>query len=147
MPNARDLEVEFNYDLWANKRWLECLSQKANAQVEMDQLGHLFSATTIWLKRCQGESPTKMPDVERSFEAIEELHRGWIQALNLIDAGEVIHYRRTTGEEMHSTFIDIARHVINHGTYHRGELRGLCRAKHDTDFPETDRILFTLMGE
>jgi uncharacterized damage-inducible protein DinB len=37
---------------------------------------------------------------------------------------------------------DIAAHVVNHGTYHRGQLRERAEADGLDDFPETDLILF-----
>jgi uncharacterized damage-inducible protein DinB len=40
------------------------------------------------------------------------------------------------------TIGEIAHHVINHGTYHRGHLRGLCDAAEFTEFPDTDLIKF-----
>ncbi len=36
---------------------------------------------------------------------------------------------------------EITEHVINHGTYHRGHLRGLAEAE-GISFPDTDLIVY-----
>ncbi|MFX6823282.1 DinB family protein [Acinetobacter baumannii] len=55
-------------------------------------------------------------------------------------------FKRFNGEEVTSTVESIVLHVANHGTYHRGELRGLCRAAGWEDFPETDFFLWDRLG-
>lgn len=47
-------------------------------------------------------------------------------------------------EKKHSEHMlsEVAHHVFNHGTYHRGHLRGLADAAGFEDFPETDLIRF-----
>jgi uncharacterized damage-inducible protein DinB len=129
----------FRFDLWANRRWLDCLSGKG--WVEPDRLifEHILAAQKIWVTRVGGESPLQMPKVELTEEAMVALNAQWLDALQEHRHDPVISYRRTTGQELNLPLSQIAMHVTNHGTYHRGELRGLCRSRDDNDFPETDR--------
>ena len=53
-----------------------------------------------------------------------------------------IDYRNMAGFEFKNTVAQIATHVVNHGTYHRGQLRGLAQAEGLEAFPETDLIGF-----
>jgi len=132
----------FRYDAWATGLWLECLNRKGTGDPDRAILTHTLSASTIWLLRCQGESPAKMPEVELTPEALAAASSGWLTLLQGETDDRIIHFSRTTGEKMSLTVSEIANQVINHGTYHRGELRGLCRARGDEDFPETDRARF-----
>ncbi|WP_457825724.1 DinB family protein, partial [Staphylococcus aureus] len=66
---------------------------------------------------------------------LTELHQEWLEALAKERADRVIAYRRIiNGAEAESRLSDILHHLANHGTYHRGELRGLCRVAERTDF-------------
>jgi uncharacterized damage-inducible protein DinB len=143
MANFEDIVDGIRYDAWANKRWLECLGSKGFPKPDADILQHMLSASELWCQRCAGSSPTQFPVVEFSSEAIDAAAERWIGLMTSEAEDRVVEYTRTTGEPMSSKLSQIALHVINHGTYHRGELRGLCRSRDDADYPETDRILFT----
>jgi len=144
MDAPDELAISFQYDLWANLQWLACLQSKAENAVDLAVLGHSLSAQKVWVLRCNGHSLDHMPQVEVSESAMRALNAEWMEVIERIQDNPTIHYRRSTGEALSSTFRDIALHVINHSTYHRGELRGLRRSKQDSDFPETDRIGYTL---
>jgi len=132
----------FRFDIWANRLWLECIERKGLGEPDRALLGHILSAQKVWVKRVQGESMGQMPVVDLTEEAMADIHRQWIEVLQTAGDDRVIDYHRTTGEALSSKLSDIAAHVINHGTYHRGELRGLCRVRSDEDFPETDRLRY-----
>ena len=127
-PLARMLE----YDRWANHRWLPF--------VEADEalrpiFGHILNAQAIWFRRI-GTPDFALPD--SLADQIEANFAAWHSVLSQRDLGEVIHYQNLAGVPQSRALVDIALHVINHGTYHRGQLREMA-----TDgFPETDFILF-----
>ncbi len=83
-----------------------------------------------------------MPKVAANAETLERMNKKWKEVLATEDSDRSIIYCRTAGEQFTTSLWVIARHVVNHGTYHRGELRGLCRARGEIDFPETDFSLF-----
>ncbi len=139
-----NLAALFDYDLWANRLWAEYLVVLGRPEPESSIFRHIFAAQEAWLARIDGQSPSEMPTPEADEATMRRLHGGWVEVLASRDHAEVIPFRRTTGEEYEATIGDIARHVINHGTYHRGELRGMARAAGVTDFPETDLIKFVL---
>ncbi|MHB8636124.1 MAG: DinB family protein [Fimbriimonadaceae bacterium] len=145
MPDFIALARDFDYDLWANRLWLACLTAKGLPQPDTQILAHILSAQHIWLRRVQGDSLTAMPTIEPSESELVRLNTEWNGILLGACEDRQITYRRTTGEEFTVWLSDIAHHATNHGTYHRGELRGLCRARDDGDFPETDFAGFMLM--
>src|SRR5258708_2743329 len=134
------LREGFRYDLWANLRWLECIGAKGEADRKIFQ--HIFAAQEVWLQRTGGVSLTSMPVFEPTEAKIRVLHEGWLKVFSENEDDPVYHFRSTTGIPGSQSLSRIARHVINHGTYHRGELRGLCFAREDAEFPETDLIGF-----
>ncbi len=144
MPDFLALARDFDYDLWANTKWLECLLGKGLPEPDTGIFRHILSASEIWLQRVNGASPAAMPEVEPVESELQRLHDEWIDVLSKATDDRPITYRRTTGEELTVNLYATAHHAANHGTYHRGELRGLCLARGDDDFPETDLIGYIL---
>ncbi|MFM9874551.1 MAG: DinB family protein [Fimbriimonadaceae bacterium] len=134
------LTEAFEYDLWANLRWLE-FQPKATPE-EQNVFAHILMAQKLWSDRAMGNSPTDFPIVEAIQENLRSLTQSWIDLISTHDPEEVIHYKRTTGEPKSLQLGEIALHVTNHGTYHRGQIRGLCQARNCIDFPETDMVLY-----
>ncbi|MBI1332398.1 MAG: hypothetical protein GC165_05925 [Armatimonadetes bacterium] len=130
----------FEYDLWANKQWLDCLDRTGAGEPDRSLLQHILGSQLIWAMRLAGESPTAIPKPDLTVETMETINAKWLGLLETIDLQSSIEFRRTTGEGARAVISWIVQHAINHGTYHRGELRGLRRARGDEDFPETDFI-------
>lgn len=130
----------FQYDVWANRAWFAYLESKPGADPDRSILSHILAAQEIWLRRCCGESPGTMPTPQFTERSMADLHDGWIRFLEALTADPVVEYRNTQGVSYRQTASRIARHVIDHGTYHRGELRGLCLARDEWDFPDVGLI-------
>jgi uncharacterized damage-inducible protein DinB len=143
VPDWSTVLERFDYDLWGNRLWLENLQSKGMPEPDAAIFRHILAASSIWLSRCKGDSPSSMPVVPADVENLTRLVSGWKTLLSAETDDRIVEYRRTTGEPLSSGLFRIVQHVLNHGTYHRGELRGLCRARGDVDFPETDLIAFS----
>lgn len=126
------------YNGWANRQWLDCLIRTEAGEEDQKILQHILASTKVWALRCHGISVTEMPKPDVTIETLEEVQKMWMDILDGRDLEDIIEYRRTTGEPGVMSISWMAQHVINHGTYHRGELRGLRRARNDNDFPDTD---------
>lgn len=136
------LDEMFDYDLWANLKWLRFLKSVDATAEEWAQLNHILGAQQIWFARIVGLSPTGFSGDEATSERFEKVHRDWKAAVNGRDLDQEISYHRFNGDAHTQTLKQIANHVLNHGTYHRGSLRGLLSARGNTDFPETDLLGF-----
>src|SRR5436190_8848301 len=133
----------FEYDAWANRLWLKYLIDKKLGGPDQGIMEHILGAQDIWYRRCFGTSVTEFPKPELSFDTIGALNSEWTALLtDEEDNDPVIHYQRLDGTSHHQRVSRIAHHVIDHGVYHRGELRGLCRGRGDEDFPETGLMGF-----
>jgi uncharacterized damage-inducible protein DinB len=70
------------------------------------------------------------------------LTNAWLVVLDRHDLDEVIHFMSLTGVPGSFRLDEIVRQIPNHGTYHRGELRGLVVSHGLDEWPETDLLRF-----
>ena len=132
----------FDYDLWANRQWIGALGGfKAYTTEAQHVLEHILTSQRIWLERCGVEVYDEAVDI-RLDGLFETMARTWQARLEDVDGDEPITYTTMRGEIYTNTISQIAYHVLNHGTYHRGHLRGLAQADGFNDFPETDLVVF-----
>lgn len=135
MDLRRHLLDAFDYDLWANRRWLG----PARLIERYDVFSHILRAQENWIARVK-ERPAQ--EIETPFEAhLTRLHKEWKELLTNGDLDQEVTYGNSTGKTFTNNLAEIALHVLNHGTYHRGELRGYAGAA-NIEFLETDRIVW-----
>ncbi|AIE86944.1 DinB family protein [Fimbriimonas ginsengisoli] len=161
----RDSLIEgFQYDLWANRQWVDMLKRvepniiapAALVRVAIagpwpdfptnhplsragEVFAHLLWAQRIWLERV---GTSVAPEKADGYKWVEALHQGWVDELQSRDPEERIAYRNSSGRPFERSLAEIARHVVNHGTYHRGQLREIIGAVRPTGLPNTDLIGF-----
>ena len=125
------------YDRWANHRWLPFV--KADESLRPIFI-HILKAQTSWFGRV-GTPDFEQP--ESLADQIEANYAAWKSVLTNRDLTETIHYQNLAGVAHSRTVGVIALHVINHGTYHRGQLREMATE----GFPETDFIRFAMESQ
>jgi uncharacterized damage-inducible protein DinB len=110
---------------------------------------HLWDAQVIWHKRLNGESFNSWPskDFHGDFtEAVNGLHQSSGQLTEFVrscaDPKVQISYHNIEGIKFTSTVEEIITHVVNHGTYHRGQLITMLRQVGYTNVGSTDFIRF-----
>jgi uncharacterized damage-inducible protein DinB len=131
----------FEYETWANRLWLATL-QRNGTDSEWEIFHHLLGVQNIFLMRLEGKQPAGVPPIEDAALELEQFYEGWMRATFSHRDNPLIRYKRFDGEPQQRTFDEIAEHVLNHGTYHRGEIRGLYLARECADYPETDLLLY-----
>src|SRR5258708_39891410 len=112
--------------LWASRQWVEFVySQPAPEVRPRELLAHLMLGERIWFERIAGQQKT--PAVSPLMSK-DELIQGFIENtetfLQLISSrlGDVIHFKRDSGEEYDARVEDIIHHLLTHGYHHRGQL-------------------------
>jgi uncharacterized damage-inducible protein DinB len=144
--SPEEIRQLYDYNAWANRR---ALSGAEKLSVEeftrpmgssfssvRDTLAHICGAEWIWLERFQGRSPSALPDNLR-FNDVESLRNHWVQQeVRLLDFARGISQADLDGEFEYKTLrFGIYRnplwqsmmHLVNHGTYHRGQVTTLLR--------------------
>jgi len=136
---VRELLMEsFDYDLWATQQWLEALPRFPDPQRPYSIANHILRAQQIWLERCWSDTEVGKIDAEPNAAAVQ-LHALWKDFLSTCDPTAYVAYTSKTGEAHFPTVEHVALHVVNHGSYHRGQLREIAEQQ-GIEYPETDRI-------
>lgn len=142
----QDLRTLLDYHYWARDRMLAALMPLTPEQFTkelgssftsiQDTLGHVYSAEWAWHQRWNGVSPTSQlpretfPDVAavRDLWARTESDvRGFLEALGETGIERSFEYKTLGGEPGSSIFWHMLQHVVNHASYHRGQLTTMVR--------------------
>lgn len=151
-----------DYHVWANERMIRFLSQQDDQLLRQSLTSsfatiektvfHMWDAETIWLKRLHGESLDYWPS--KGFEGdLGEVWKGWLEksgelrdyakGLSEVELHEFYEYHNTKGSAFRHKRFETIVHVVNHGTYHRGQLVTMARQAGITEgIPATDLVVF-----
>jgi uncharacterized damage-inducible protein DinB len=140
------LEMLLDYHYWARDRVLAAAEALTPDQFTRDlgnsfpsvrnTLVHLFSADWVWCTRWEGGSPQAMLD-PATFPDLASIRAAWIEQEQKVRAvliqfgengiGRVIEYRLFSGQASAQPFWQLLQHVVNHGSYHRGQVTTMLR--------------------
>ena len=141
-----DLRPLIDYHYWATWRLLDAVEpleaerftrdlQNSFPSVR-DTLSHLHSAEWIWLSRLRGQSPTAFlphdrfaepADARRAWRDTEADMRDYVAGVDEARLASVLEYRLMNGLPGATPIGRILQHVVNHGTYHRGQVTTMLR--------------------
>ena len=93
-------------------------------------LNHIINAHSIWNNRILGHATIgawdiSPPDYLRKFDQAN--YESTQQILQSVDLETEIEYANSRGEVFRNSVKDILFHVINHSTYHRGQIASNCK--------------------
>ena len=150
MESLAQLRKSFEYDDWANKEVLKSLERLSGSGERVLQLySHIAAAQNIWCARLHHQDTSGFAvwpslNLKECADQLEILHQQWKRLLNDITMKELVEhvvYRNTKGQEFKNTVQDILIHVINHSSYHRGQIAAEVRKAGGTP-AVTDYIVF-----
>jgi len=144
--DAKDFGYFFDYNRWANDRVIAAASKLSDEQFVRDlqsshrsvrdTLAHILAAEWIWLERWKGVSPKALLK-SSEFHSVESLKSRWadverdyvdfISGVTDDSLAKVITYTNTRGEEWSYPLWQMFQHVMNHSTYHRGQVVTMLR--------------------
>lgn len=142
----------YKYNAWANRRVIGCLEQQAVTDEKiLTVFGHLLAANFIWLNRIQNLPKSEYKlwgnyDLNTLRQMVEEADQRWMNFLEQTENFDrVLKYNNYVGDYFENNVQQIMIHLVNHGTYHRGQVAMLLRQKGfepvNTDFITYDRVL------
>ena len=158
-PNYLADLIEFHY--WSRDRVLTAVDALSPEQYARplgnsfssvrDTLNHLYNAEWIWYARWNGESPSTFPqDVERPdlqtlrehWNVLEGKVRTFLAKCGQAELDRVHQYRLMSGTEGASPLWQMVAHLVNHATYHRGQVTTMLRQLEVRAPRSTDMITY-----
>lgn len=118
----------FDYNHYYNRQLLAVIEKgEPQASTKAVQLfNHILNAHAIWISRIVKEKQPFAPNHVHAIAALADLNQDnyakSVQILQSYDLNERIVYTNTAGQSFTNSVRDILFHVINHSTYHRGQL-------------------------
>jgi uncharacterized damage-inducible protein DinB len=136
----------YDYNAWANERMLascRALSPEEYGRAlgggwpsVADTLAHLASATRAWHERFHGRSPERLltgADLPAFADAASMLMEADVGMRKLVielapdRRNDVLAYKNLRGETKKVVTWAVFRHVVNHASYHRGQISSMVR--------------------
>lgn len=143
-PEALQRLLDYHY--WARDRLLDAVESLTPDQFRRDlgnsfgsvrdTLVHMVSAEWTWCSRWEGEHPSGHLEVTdfgtvqdiRSRWATEEARvRRYVDRLGPDGINRVLGYAHFNGAPLESVFWQMLQHVVNHATFHRGQVTTMLR--------------------
>ena len=144
--NRQDIVTLYDYNAWANARILRAVEPltpetfmrdlKNSFPSVRDTLAHILGAEWIWLRRWHGESPSQilpaadfpsLASLKDRYAAVEKERRVFLDDLSEVRLSQPLHYNDMAGKAHVLLLVHSLQHVVNHGTYHRGQITTMLR--------------------
>ena len=155
-----DISLLFEFNYWAKARMLGAVEALPEEELYKDlktsfrgihgTLVHICAAENTWLQRFTGVSVPKYLKVD-DLPTYAAVKAKWEE----VEKGVLAYVRSLSEEELQQTFSFVAsdgkpvsgkrwqslQHLVNHGTYHRGQITSLIRQLGGTPV-STDLVAF-----
>lgn len=144
-------EQLFAYHEWANAKVLQHLRSLPEGILHQElqsvfpsvgaTLAHMYLVDNIWLAAMHHldnaviyaslsdwESEVKgaiIQNLEERFSRLAKRYRDFLSSLENLD--EYSNYQHPIAGKLRARYSDIVQHVVNHGTYHRGNITAMLR--------------------
>ena len=143
VPVIREL---YRYNSWANSRLFHSVAHlsaneftrdlRSSYPSLRDTLLHIVSAEWIWLQRWNGSSPQAMfqasdfpdlPALRARWSEVEIDQQAFLETITPERLHTVVAYVNLRGQTWQYPLWQQMYHVVNHSTYHRGQVTTMLR--------------------
>lgn len=137
----------FDYNHHFNQKLSAAYLENAHLTSEksVQLFSHILNAHHIWLSRINGKvnqySVWEMHSIEIMKAIDQENYKETTTALDRVDLGKLTQYQNSKGQIFENKIGDIFYHIINHSTYHRGQIASDFR-QNDIEPLNTDYIFY-----
>jgi uncharacterized damage-inducible protein DinB len=158
--SVQEMRALFDFNEWANEQILGAAERLSADELTRalgnsfpsvrDTLVHLLFAEWVWLRRWLGESPRAWRDAQEfadvaslraELSAVARTRAELLDTLADDALSQPVTYTNKQGEQWRYKLGDMMRHVVNHSTYHRGQVVTLLRQL-GAHAPSTDLLLY-----
>lgn len=142
----QEIRELYAYNRWANQRTFDAAAKLSPEALGKDlgssfpsvlaTLAHMAGAEWVWLERWLGSSPGGGPSdwdvstleaVRRHCQQVESDRERFLNGLDDRSIEKPLTYKTFAGETFTQPLSQMLRHVVNHATYHRGQVTTLLR--------------------
>jgi uncharacterized damage-inducible protein DinB len=146
MISKEDIEQLYRYNHWANGLVLKAAAGLSAEQFDeklggsfssvRETLVHLMAAESIWLRRWKGESPPALlnaaefpnfDSIKTKWQQIGVEQSDFVRQLTDQSLKAPLRYKNLKGESFEYPLGRAMQHLVNHGTYHRGQVTNFLR--------------------
>ncbi len=136
----------FGYNAWANRLLFDAAAALSDELYHRDlkssfgglhgTLAHIVWAEQLWLCRWLGRSNPAVPQgrdlgslaaVRARWEEVEAERRAFLHGLSDAGLAETRTVKPSTGGEFRHSLAEMVRHVVDHSSYHRGQVVTMLR--------------------
>jgi uncharacterized damage-inducible protein DinB len=157
--SADVVRSQIGYHAWASRVLVEAAGKLTPEELTRDfgtadksvlgTLVHVFGADRLWLARLKREPPKtfladadyRLAVLENDWPALYQQWKQWADGLTDDEAGAELSYSDMRGNPWRQRIGQLALHVVNHGTHHRGQVSGFLRAMGQAP-PKLDLVLY-----
>lgn len=155
---------QYNYHQWANNQFLEHLKELPadiyTQEIESvfssiaEVITHVYRADGMWLSVMSGDSFEETMQVIKKLETqskgkgltnmqklYEELAKQYSAFFEHQNLDEVISIEHPRYGSLETSVASLVQHVVNHGTYHRGNITAMLRQQGEKGTP-TDYVFY-----
>ncbi|MGM0843431.1 MAG: DinB family protein [Bacillota bacterium] len=142
----------FNYHAWATDKLLSYIEKEVpdsfSAEINSvfpsikDTFLHQYEVDCLWYERMNKDfrveerSLSSPQEFRKAFQSLHQEIESHIAGSH--DLNRPVRYSISSGEEFTNVEEELLQHLVNHGTYHRGNISAMLRQQgytgHSTDF-------------
>ncbi|MFC7371050.1 DinB family protein [Fictibacillus iocasae] len=135
----QSIQQLFAYHVWATEKMMQHLETEAAVVFNKEIVSvfpsikavvdHLIEVEYLWFSRMTGRDACAVypESPNEARQKLSTLHEEMTFYINSVVASEVIMYNTSQGEAFQNTVEELFIHLVNHGTYHRGNLSAMLR--------------------
>jgi uncharacterized damage-inducible protein DinB len=146
MLSKEDIQLLYRYNRWANAAVLKSVTPLSPEEFSRklggsfpsvrETLVHIMGAEWIWLRRWKGVSPpallsaAEFPDfgaIKARWPEIESEQMDFVAQITDASLKEPLKYVNLKGQAYQYPLGRAMQHLVNHGTYHRGQVTNFLR--------------------
>lgn len=135
----------FEYTYHSNDKIIYLLLEKEFPDKSLKLLNHILNAHEIWNSRIEGITIKTSVWEVRASENLKKINTNNFnlskKIIETYDLDKKIIYRNSKGDQFENSIKDMLFHVVNHSTYHRGQIASNLK-EHGIEPLVTDYIFY-----
>jgi uncharacterized damage-inducible protein DinB len=144
--DTQALVLQLRFSAWATRRALESAATLSEEELRRDlgnsyggvfgTLTHIFQGDAIWFDRLMGQPTGSLAayapgadliELSAKWRALHHRYTSWAEGLAPADWDRIVRHKNLKGEASRQAVWRIVLHVVNHASYHRGQITTMLR--------------------